>query len=136
MNGFLSITHPVFVAIGRWLRWYFGGFDSLLASLAMFVAMVCITNVMCAIVDHKLSGKIRVEDIFKNMQMFILVGAGNILDVNVIKDGSTMRTAVIFFYLSVEGMILLENTVHLGLPVPEELKQVLEQIRKDRIDNA
>jgi toxin secretion/phage lysis holin len=53
---------------------------------------------------------------------------------NIIGSGSVLRTAVIFFYLSNEGVSLLENAAHLGLPVPEKLKAVLEQLH-DRADN-
>ena len=58
----------------------------------------------------------------------MLVGIAHVLDVNVIATGSVLRTAVIFFYLSNEGVSLLENAAHLGLPVPEKLKDVLEQL--------
>ena len=50
------------------------------------------------------------------------------LDVEVLKTGSVLRTAVIFFYLSNEGISLLENAGHLGLPIPEKMKKVLEQL--------
>lgn len=67
----------------------------------------------------------------------MLVGIANIIDFQVIKQGSVIRTAVIFFYLSNEGLSLIENAAHLGLPVPEKLKNVLEQLHdKDRKDNT
>jgi len=60
--------------------------------------------------------------------IFVLVGVANILDVYVIGDGNVLRTAIVFFYLSNEGISLLENAAHLGLPIPEKLKDVLEQL--------
>ncbi len=54
----------------------------------------------------------------------------HILDVQVIGTGSVLRTAVIFFYISNEGVSLVENAGHLGLPVPEKLKEVLEQLHE------
>ena len=60
--------------------------------------------------------------------IFLLVGIANILDVKVIGSGSVLRTAVIFFYISNEGVSLVENAAHLGLPVPDKLKDVLEQL--------
>ena len=62
------------------------------------------------------------------MIIFLLVGVGHIIDTQVIGNGSILRTAVIFFYLSNEGVSLVENAAHLGLPVPEKLKAVLEQL--------
>lgn len=64
----------------------------------------------------------------------MLVGIANIIDVQVIKSGSVLRTAVVFFYLSNEGLSLIENSVHLGLPVPEKLKAVLKQLN-DKEEN-
>ncbi len=57
-----------------------------------------------------------------------MVGIAHVLDANVIGDGSVLRTAVIFFYLSNEGVSLLENASHLGLPIPEKMKEILEQL--------
>lgn len=133
MSGFWNVVYSVCKAIGNW---YWGGFDGLLSSLAVFIVMVHITNGMCAIIDRRSIGRAGVQDIFKSTLIFILVGIGNILDTNVLTNTPTLRTAVILFYLSVEGVILLENIVHLGLPVPEQLRKALEQMRQNRIDNT
>ena len=83
---------------------------------------------MCAVADKKLSSEVGFKGICRKVLIFILVGIANILDVQVIGTGSILRTAVIFFYLSNEGVSLLENAGHLGLPIPEKLKLVLEQL--------
>ena len=114
--------------------WYWGGGDSLLSSLAVFVVMAHITDGMCAIVDHRPLSRAWAQDTFKPILIFILVGVGNVLDSNVLTSTPALRMAVILYYLSVEGLIILENAVHVGLPVPEKLREVLEQLRRDRID--
>ena len=58
----------------------------------------------------------------------IMEAMKEMLDAAVIGTGSVLRTAIIFFYLSNEGVSLLENATHLGLPVPEKLKAVLQQL--------
>ena len=83
---------------------------------------------MCAVADHSLSSAVGFKGICRKVLIFTLVGIANIIDVHVIGDGSILRTAVIFFYLSNEGVSLLENAAHLGLPIPEKLKDVLEQL--------
>ena len=88
---------------------------------------------MCAIADKSLSSEIGFKGICRKVLIFLLVGIANILDVNVIGTGSALRTAIIFFYISNEGISLLENAAHLGLPVPEKIKTVLEQLH-DRSD--
>lgn len=118
----------VFTAVGGWLGWFLGGCDGLLYALIALVVVDYITGVMCAVTDHKLSSEIGFKGIFKKVLIFVLVGVANILDVNVIGNGSVLRTAVIFFYISNEGVSVLENATHLGLPVPEKVKVVLQQL--------
>ena len=113
-------------------NWYWGGFDGLMASLVVFVVMAHVTDGMCAVVDRRPIGRAVVQDIFKSILIFILVGIGNILDTNVLIGTPALRMTIILYYLSVEGLIMLENVVHLGLPVPEKLREVLEQIRLER----
>ena len=54
------------------------------------------------------------------------------MDMHIIQAGSALRTAVIFFYLSNEGISILENASRIRLPVPEKLKAVLEQLREEK----
>ena len=128
MKEFWNATQFVFTAVGGWLGWFLGGCDGLLYALIAFVVADYITGVMCAIIDHKLSSEVGFKGIFRKVLIFMLVGAANILDVHVIGTGSVMRTAIIFFYISNEGVSLLENAGHLGLPIPEKLKAVLAQL--------
>ncbi len=83
---------------------------------------------MCAISDRELSSGVGFKGICRKVLIFILVGIANILDLQVIGTGSILRTAVIFFYISNEGVSLLENAGHLGLPIPKKLKLVLAQL--------
>ena len=115
-------------AIGGWLGYFVGGMDGMLIALIVLMSLDYISGVMCAIADKKLSSEIGFKGICRKVIIFMLVGIAHVLDVNVIATGSVLRTAVIFFYLSNEGVSLLENAAHLGLPVPEKLKDVLEQL--------
>ena len=117
-----------FAAIGGWLGWFLGGADGFLYALIAFVVIDYITGVMCAIVDHKLSSEVGFKGIFKKVLIFTMVGIGNIIDVQVLGQAGVLRTAVIFFYLSNEGVSLMGNAGHLGLPIPAKLKEVLEQL--------
>ena len=121
-------------AIGGWLGWFLGGADGFLYALIVFVAIDYITGVMCAIVDHKLSSEVGFKGICKKVLIFMMVGIGNIIDVQVLGQAGVLRTAVIFFYLSNEGVSMIENAGHLGLPIPAKLKDVLEQLH-DRTED-
>ena len=128
MKEFWNTIQLIFTAIGGWLGWFLGGCDGLLYALIAFVAIDYITGVMCAVIDHRLSSEVGFKGIFKKVLIFLLVGIANILDMQVIGTGCVLRTAVIFFYISNEGVSLLENAAYLGLPVPEKIKTVLEQL--------
>lgn len=135
MKEFWTSIQIVFTAVGGWLGWFLGGCDGLMYALIAFVVVDYITGIMCAIVDKKLSSAVGFKGICKKVLIFLLVGVANILDVNIIGSGSVLRTAAIFFYLSNEGVSLLENVAHLGLPVPNAIKEVLQQLH-DRAENG
>lgn len=128
MKEFWNMIQMVFAAIGGWLGYFLGGCDGLIIALVVFVIVDYLTGILCAIEDKSLSSEVGFKGIAKKVVIFLLVGIANILDVEVIGTGSVLRTAVIFFYLSNEGISILENSTHLGLPVPKKLKDVLEQI--------
>ena len=135
MKEFWNTVQCVFTAVGGWLGYFLGGCDGLLIALVVFAAVDYITGVMCAINDQKLSSEVGFRGICRKVLIFILVGIANILDVEVIGTGSVLRTAIIFFYLSNEGVSLLENAAHLGLPIPQKLKDVLAQLH-DRAEEG
>ena len=128
MKVFWNLIQLIFTAVGGWLGYFLGGCDGLIVALVVFAVTDYITGVMCAINDRKLSSEVGFRGICRKVIIFMLVGIGHILDTQVIGTGSILRTAIIFFYLSNEGVSLLENAAHLGLPVPEKLKDVLEQL--------
>lgn len=135
MKEFWNTIQLIFSAVGGWLGYFLGGCDGLLYALIAFVVIDYITGVMCAIIDRKLSSAVGFKGIFRKVLIFLLVGIANIIDVQVIGTGAVLRTAVIFFYISNEGVSLLENAGHLGLPIPEKVKTVLEQLH-DRAENG
>lgn len=135
MKEFWNLCQLLFTAVGGWLGYFLGGCDGLLIALVVFAVADYITGVMCAVSDKKLSSAVGFKGICRKVIIFMLVGIAHMIDVNIIATGSVLRTAVIFFYLSNEGVSLLENAGHLGLPIPEKLKAVLEQLH-DRAEKT
>ena len=115
-------------AIGGWLGFFLGGLDGLLIALIIFMALDYVTGIMCAVLDKTLSSRVGFRGIFKKALILIMVGIANIVDVHVVGTGSALRGAVICFYLSNEGLSLLENAAYIGLPIPEKLKEILSQL--------
>ena len=130
MKQIWSGIQIAFTAFGGFLGWFLGGVDGFLYALIAFTVIDYITGVMCAITDKNLSSSIGFKGICRKVLIFTLVGIGNIVDVYVLGQGGVLRTAVIFFYLSNLGFSILENSDHLGLPIPEKLKEVLEQLHE------
>ena len=128
MKEFWNTIQLIFTGIGGWLGYFLGGWDGLLYALIAFVTIDYVTGVMCAISNHTLSSEVGFKGICRKVLIFLLVGIGSILDAHVIGSGSVLRTGVIFFYISNEGVSILENAARLGLPVPEKIKVVLEQL--------
>ena len=135
MKEFWNTIQLIFAAVGGWLGYFLGGCDGLIYALIAFVVIDYITGVMCAISDKTLSSEVGFKGICRKVLIFLLVGIGHIVDAQVIGSGGVLRTAVIFFYLSNEGVSLIENAAHLGLPVPDKLKAVLEQLH-DRAEKG
>lgn len=121
----------VFAAIGGWLGYFLGGWDGFLYALVAFVVIDYISGLMAAVINKKLSSETGARGIFKKVLIFMMVGIGNIIDTHLIQNGSAIRTAVIFFYLSNEGISIIENAAVIGLPVPDRFRAVLEQLGKE-----
>ena len=128
MKQIWSGIRLAFTAVGGFLGWFLGGADGFLYALLVFVVIDYITGILCAVADKSLSSEVGFKGICRKVLIFALVGIGNIVDVYVMGEAGILRTAVIFFYLSNEGVSLLENSAHLGLPIPEKLKTVLSQL--------
>ena len=130
MKQIWSGIQLAFTAVGGFLGWFLGGVDGFLYALIAFTVIDYITGVMCAVTDKNLSSSVGFKGICRKVLIFTLVGIGNIVDVYVLGQGGVLRTAVIFFYLSNEGVSMLENAAHLGLPIPDKLKDVLAQLNE------
>ena len=120
-------------ALGGWLGYFLGGMDGLMIALIVLMTLDYVSGVMCAIIDKELSSAVGFKGICKKVFILMLVGVAHIIDLHVVGTGSALRGAVICFYMSNEGLSLLENAAHVGLPIPDKLKDILSQLHdKDR----
>lgn len=130
MKDFINTLQLIFTATGGYIGYFLGGFDGLIYALVAFVVIDYITGLMAAIIEKKLSSDIGFRGIFKKVLIFTLVGIGHTIDFYLIEKGSAVRTAVIFFYLSNEGLSIIENASKVGLPIPEKLRMVFTELKK------
>ncbi|NLD18821.1 MAG: phage holin family protein [Clostridiales bacterium] len=126
MKNMLQTTSAV---IGGFLGYFLGGFDGFLYALLTFVVVDYLTGVMVAIVNKELSSQVGFKGIFKKVMIFLMVGIAHIVDTQLLGNNSVLRTAVIFFYCSNEGISILENASLIGLPVPKKLQDILAQLK-------
>ena len=118
-----------FVTPGQFLEWFLGGADGFMYALIVFVSVDFISGFMRAIIEKKFSFEAWLKGVFQKILIFILIGVVHIMDVHLIGGGRTLRTSVFFFFISTEGMSLLDNAAAIGLPVPGKLRNILEQLR-------
>lgn len=123
-DGFKALA----AVVGCWAGYFLGGLDGLLSVLIIMIVIDYITGVMVAIAEKKISSKIGFVGICRKILIMLFVGIANVLDLYVIGSGSMLRTASIFFYISNEGISILENASKLGLPVPVKIKNMLDQL--------
>ena len=123
-----------FTALGGWLGYFLGGMDGLMIALIVLMTLDYISGVMCAIIDKKLSSAVGFKGVCKKVFILMLVGVAHIIDLHVVGTGSALRGAVICFYMSNEGLSLLENAAHVGLPIPDKLKDILAQLHDKERD--
>lgn len=135
MKNLVNFIQTVFAAIGGYIGWFLGGVDGFMYALITFVIIDYITGLMVAVLERKLSSEVGFRGIFKKVLIFALVGVANIIDIHLIKNGSAIRTAVIFFYVSNEGISIIENSAKIGLPIPQKLKDILKQLNKEENSN-
>ena len=132
MKAVMDKLELAFAAFGGFIGWFLGGFDGFLYALVVFVVMDYFTGVLAAGVKKELSSEVGFKGIAKKVCIFVLVGIANIVDTQVIHDGAAIRTAVIFFYLANEGISILENSTVIGLPVPQKLREMLQQLTEEK----
>jgi len=123
-----NFLQVVFCAVGSGIAWFLGGWDGLLYALVAFTAIDYGTGMLCAVFEKKLSSEVGMRGIIKKVLIFLLVGVAHTVDSQLVGNGGIVRTAVILFFLSNEGLSLLENSCRLGLPIPPKLKEILSQL--------
>ncbi|PRR84516.1 phage holin family protein [Clostridium vincentii] len=131
MQNSINILQTIFATMGGYVGWLLGGVDGFMYALIAFVVIDYVTGLMVAVLEKRLSSEIGFRGIFKKVLIFTFVGIGNIIDVYLVKNGSAIRTAVIFFYISNEGISIIENSAKVGLPIPQKLKDILGQLNKE-----
>lgn len=128
----MNVYYIIILKVPLFLNWFLGKFDTFLYALIVFLIVNYIIDIIIAILDKKLFMKIVILDQLKKLLIFIFIGLAHIIDLYIIIDSNSIRNAVVFFYLSNEGISLLKKAKEIGLPVPQKLKQILNQLKNSK----
>lgn len=126
MNDFLK---SVFAAVCAFFGFLFGDRNGLMIALIVLIALDYLSGVIAAIVEKRLSSEVGAKGIAKKVFMLLIVAVANIVDINVIGEGHVLKSVTVLFYIANECISLIENAGRLGVPVPNKLMEVLEQLK-------
>lgn len=129
MNKAQMIFNAISAAVGAVLGFLFGEVNGLFWALIAFMALDYITGVIIAVINKKLSSEVGFKGLAKKFLILVFVAVGHILDANVLGGQAVCMSAVMLFYIANEGVSIIENAALLGLPVPQKLKDILEQLK-------
>jgi len=132
MASTLMIIKLLCVGIGMVMGWFLGGLDALVYALMVLIVVDYITQVMRGVITRKLSSAAGMRVIFQKILIILIVGVANVIDLYLIRSpNAPLKTAVTFFYITNQGVSLLENAAIVGIPIPTVLKEVLVKLQKN-----
>ena len=129
MSKLQIIIDSVAAAIGAALGFLFGEVNGLFWALIAFMALDYITGVVVAVIEKRLSSEVGFKGLAKKFLILVFVAVGHIVDTYILGGTPAAMSAVMLFYIANEGISIIENAAALGLPVPEKLKNIMEQIK-------
>ncbi len=129
MNKF-NFVRLIFAFGGFCLNILLGSNGKELSALMLLMIVDYITGLMCGFHNKNLSSSIGFNGILKKIAILCLIMVAGIVDIVI--GASVAKAATIFFYIGNEGLSIIENSVKLGLPVPDFVRNALEQIMDDK----
>lgn len=111
------------------LVYLIGGFDIAFQSLLVIVVLDYGTGIISAIKSKKLNSKVGFWGIVKKFLYFVMVALAVILD-RIMGSTGTIRSLVIYFLIANDGLSILENSAKIGVPIPQKLIDILEQLKE------
>ena len=117
--------------LDTFFTYLFGGWDIALIVLMTFMALDYITGVVYAVINKSLNSNIGFKGLIKKCMILVVLVVAVLLDRMINGESWVFRTLVCYFYIANEGISLLENAANLGVPIPNKIKDALEQLNDD-----
>lgn len=129
MSKIQIIIDSIAGAVGAVLGFMYGEVTGLFWALIAFMALDYITGVVVAIIEKRLSSEVGFRGLAKKFLILVFVAVGHIADAYILGGTPAAMSAVMLFYIANEGISIIENAASLGLPVPNKLTSIMEQIK-------
>jgi len=110
-----------------------GGHDALLHILIAFVVIDYFSGLAVGIKTKSLSSSTGFYGIIKKIFIFCVIYMANLADTAI--GTETIRNVAVLFYISNEGISILENLGEIGVKYPQKIKDILIQLGDENDDN-
>lgn len=127
-KNFISV---VIATCGGFIAYWLGGFDKLLMTLVGLTVIDYLTGVLDGFYSKSLSSEIGLKGVIKKISMYLVVAVAYLLEENI--GIPALREVVILFFISNEGLSIIENISLLGIKLPKKLEKALEILQKEEV---
>lgn len=117
--------------LGGLLAALFGSLDTILRALIVIMALDYVTGVIKAVYKKNVSSEIGFGGLLKKVTVLVIVALANVLQ-SLIGENIAIREIVIMFYIANEGISILENVAAVSTKMPQQLKDILLQLRGEQ----
>ena len=130
MKKMEKVFNSIVAVIATFFTYLFGGWDIALIVLVAFMVLDYATGMMWAYIQKTLNSQIGFRGLIKKCMILVVLIIAVLLYRMINSGTAVFRTLVCYFYIANEGISLLENVSHLGLPIPDKLKNALQQLNE------
>lgn len=130
----LNKLYAVLCTVSGVLAFWLGGIDSIITCLTAMMIIDYITGVLQAVINKNLNSEIGFKGIAKKVTILLIVALSFIIE-TATNGMFPIREIVIMFFIANEALSLLENAAKMGVPFPDKLIEILEQLKKKRSDD-
>ena len=131
MKDMEKVFNSIVAIVATFLTYIFGGWDAALSILIIFMVLDYLTGVIYAYTVKSLNSEVGFKGLIKKCMILVVLIIGVMLD-RMLGNGTwVFRTLVCYFYIANEGISLLENVANIGIPIPNKIRNALEQLNKD-----
>lgn len=123
--------NAIVTVLATFFTYIFGSWDLALQVLIVFMILDYGTGVLYAYLTDQLNSEVGFKGLVKKCMILVVLIIGVMLD-RIVGNGTwVFRTLVAYFYIANEGISLLENVGNIGIPIPNKIRNALEQLNKD-----